>query len=136
MSGSEPSLPYFCVFFSFFSFLFWVDEWVNGCLSNVLFTAAVGLQMSGFEPSLLSFCALFSICFPFFYFGWVRVVYCCCCSYSSSFDSIPKIYLFWLSKLPNVWRTFFFGRFSKPENFQKHPGYLRPTLNMLKTGNT
>ena len=66
MSGFEPSLPCFGVFFSF---LFWVGEWVNGCLSNVLFTAAVGLQMSGFEPSLFPLFSLFSLCFPFFFVG-------------------------------------------------------------------
>ena len=67
MSGFELSLPCFGVFFSF---LFWVGEWVNGCLSNVLFTAPVGLQMSGFEPSLVCFCAVVSRCFPFV-FLWV-----------------------------------------------------------------
>ena len=41
MSGFEPSLP--CVFvFDFFSFFFCVGERVNGCLSNVLLTVAVG----------------------------------------------------------------------------------------------
>ena len=65
MSGFEPSLP--CgVFCPFFLFFFRVGEWVNGFLSNVLFTAAVGLQMSGFEPSplfLFFFVALFSVLF-------------------------------------------------------------------------
>ena len=64
MSRFEPSLPC-CVFFSlFFSFIFWVGEWINGCLSNVPFTAAVGLQMIGLESSRLSFFfALFSVLF-------------------------------------------------------------------------
>jgi len=38
--------------------------------------------------------------------GERRVNYCCC-SDSSVFLSIPKIYMFWLSKLPNVWRIVF-----------------------------
>ena len=63
MSGFEPSLR--CLlFFRFFPFFFWVIEWGNGCLSNVPFTAAVGLQMIGLESSRLSFFfALFSVLF-------------------------------------------------------------------------
>ena len=66
MSGFEPSLPCFCVFFVFISF-FLVGEWGKECLNKVLFTAAPGLQMSAFEPSLPCFCAffpLFSVLFP------------------------------------------------------------------------
>ena len=59
MSGFEPSLPCLC-FFRFFVVLF-LGEWVHGRLSNVLFTAAVGLQMSGFEPFLLCFVILFAL---------------------------------------------------------------------------
>ena len=106
MSEFEPSLPCFCAFcFCFFSFFSWVGEWVSGCLSTVLFTAAaVGLQMSGLEPSLLRFCALFSSWFPFFLFWWLRGVYYCCCVY----HSIPKYICFRLFKLlpnnvPSFW---------------------------------
>ena len=106
MSGFEPSLPCFCAFcFCFFSFFSWVGEWVSGCLSTVLFTAAaVGLQMSGLEPSPLRFCALFSSWFPFFLFWWLRGVYYCCCVY----HSIPKYICFRLFKLlpnnvPSFW---------------------------------
>ena len=44
-----------------------MGEWVNGCLSNVRFTVAVGIQMSGFEPSLLSFRAFFRFVFRSFF---------------------------------------------------------------------
>ena len=39
----------------------------------------------------------------------------------------------WLSKSPNVWLL---GRFSKPENSQKNPGYLPSNLNYVVRGNT
>ena len=39
-----------------------MGELVNGCLSNVLFTAAVGVQMSGLEPSIFR---LSVFCFRF-----------------------------------------------------------------------
>ena len=38
-------------------------------MSNALFTAAVGLQISGFEPSLLYFCAFFDLFSVLFFFG-------------------------------------------------------------------
>ena len=84
MSGFEPSLTFFCAVFSLFLlFFFGVGEWVNGCLRNVLFTAAVGLEMSGFEPSLPCL-IFFALCFPFVFFWWVGGVNYCCCSYSST----------------------------------------------------
>ena len=66
MNGFEPSLPCFCACFRFLFVFFCVGEWINGCLSYVLFTAAAGLQMRGFGPSLPSFC-VFLLCFPFFF---------------------------------------------------------------------
>ena len=125
----SPLFAVFVFFCScFFWSVFWVGEWLNGSLSNVLFTAAVGLQMSGFEPSLFPLFEPFAL-FSVLFFWWVRGVNYCCCSYSSIFHSIPRYTCFWLFNLPNVWRTFFIGRFSKPENSQKNPGYLRPTVN-------
>ena len=53
-----------------------MGELVNGCLSNVLFTAAVGLQMSGFEPSLFCFCAFCFALFSILFFEGVRGVDC------------------------------------------------------------
>ena len=131
MSGFEPSLPCFCAFFFvFFSCFFGVGKWVNRCLSNVLFTTAVGLQMSGSEYPLLFLCVFFAL-FSVFW-GWMRGVNYCCCSYSSILHSIPKIYLFLAFQGTNRRVTyFFFGRFSNPENSQKNPGYHRPTLNTL-----
>ena len=68
MIGFEPSLPCFVLCFRFFSVLVWVGEWVNGCLSILLFTAAAGgLEMSGFEPSLLLFCVFFRFVFRSFF---------------------------------------------------------------------
>ena len=50
------------------------------------------------------------------------------------FQYLPKTYpgtCFRLSKFLNVWRTFSFGHFSRLENSQKNPGYLRPKFNTL-----
>ena len=47
-----------------------MGEWVNGCLSSVLSTAAVGVQMSGFEPSITFFVFFFSDLFSVLVF-WV-----------------------------------------------------------------
>ena len=70
MSEFEPSLACFCVFFVFFfALFFWVGERVHGCLSIVLFTAAVGLQMSGFEPSLPSVSVFFRFVLRSFFLG-------------------------------------------------------------------
>ena len=49
---------FLCVFLLFF----WVGDWVTGCLSNVLFTSAVGLQIRA-RSSLFFF--FYSLCFPF-----------------------------------------------------------------------
>ena len=63
-------IPVFVLFFV----LVWVGEWVNGCLSNVLFTsAAAGLQMSGFDSSVLRFCAFFRSVFCSFFWVGERV---------------------------------------------------------------
>ena len=103
-----------------------MGEWVNGFLSNVQLTAAVGLQMSGFEPSLFSFCIFFRfLCFPFFFWRWMGgISYYWCCSYYYVFHSIPKIYLFGVSKLPKVWRTFLLAASVSPKNPRKSAGYL------------
>ena len=69
MSRFEPSLPCFRVFFFVFIFVLFYGGWANWCLSNVLFTAAVGLQSSRFEPSLLSFRALPRFAFLSFVLG-------------------------------------------------------------------
>ena len=50
---------FLCFFHFFFIFLFWVGEWINWCLSTVLFTGSVGLQTSGFEPYLFPLFVLF-----------------------------------------------------------------------------
>ena len=48
------------------------------------------------------------------------------------FTPYPNYTCFWLSKSSNVWRTFvFWPLLLSPENPQKIPGYLRPTLNKL-----
>ena len=60
-------IVFFVLFFFAFLFFFEAGEWVNGCWSNVLFTAAVELQMSGFEPSLFPLFVLFSLCVPLFF---------------------------------------------------------------------
>ena len=91
MRGSSPL---FDVFFAFFFFHFFCFFCMNGCLSNVLFTAAVWLQKIGFEPSLFPLLCFFSPCFPFFFFRWVRGINYCCRSYPSILHSIPNIYLF------------------------------------------
>ena len=75
-------------------------------INSVLFTA-VGRQISGFEPSLRCFCAFcrFVLCS---FFRLVMGVYYCCCSYSSIFHSIPKMYLFLASHVTkNVAYLFF-----------------------------
>ena len=62
--------------------------------------------MSGFEPSLLCFCVFFPRCFPFFSCvdgGGVIAT----APVLLVFIPYPKITCFWLSMLPNVWRTFF-----------------------------
>ena len=59
---------FLCFSLCFRSFFGWASGF-NGCLSNALLTAAVGLQMSGFEPSLFPLFSLFSLCFPFFFVG-------------------------------------------------------------------
>ena len=63
LSGFEPSLQCYCRFFCFF---LGVGEWVNGCLSTVLFTASVGLQMNG---SLSPLFVLFRLVFRLFVLG-------------------------------------------------------------------
>ena len=47
------------------------------------------------------------------------------------FTPYPKYtwYLFLAFQVTKRVAYFVFGRFSKPENSQKNPGYLRPTLN-------
>ena len=127
MSGFEPSLPCFCLFFSFF--LGWVSAitgaWVMYCLQQQQDSSWVGL--SPLFPLFVCCFRLLSVLF----FGWVRGVNYCCCSYSSTFHSIPKIHLFSAFQVTKCVAYFFIGRFSKPENSQKNRGYLRPTLSTL-----
>ena len=96
-------------------------------VNNVRFTVDERTPDERVQALSSLFLCFFSFRFVFRFFGRVTRVDCCPCSYSI-FHSIPNIYpgtCFWLSKLPKLWRTFFFGR---P---QKNPGYLRPTSNTL-----
>ena len=106
MSGFEPSPPCFRAFYRSSVFLL-VGEWINGCLSNVLFTVAVGLQMSGFEPSLFLLLVLFFALFSVIFFGWVRGLIISATPILLFFTSYPRYTCFWLSKSPNAWRTSF-----------------------------
>ena len=87
--------------FAFCSFFFGVGEWFNGCLSNVLFTTAVELQMSGSEHSLLSFVRLVRFVFRSFFFGWVWGAIIAAAPILF-FTPYTKYFCFWLSKLPNL----------------------------------
>ena len=78
MSGFEPPLRCFCAFFDLLCAFISVGEWVNMYLSNVPFTAVVGLQMSGVEPLFSLFLCVSSLCFQLFCLEWVRgASYCC-----------------------------------------------------------
>ena len=140
MSGFEPSLRSFCVFFpAFFCYFGWSMGLSGSWVNMVLFTAAIGLQISGFGSSLFPLLCVFSLCFPFFFFGWVRGFNCCCCSYYSSiFHSIPypKYTCFWLVKSPNVWCTFLLAASLKPENFKKKSRLPPSNLKYVVLGNT
>ena len=85
--------------------------------------------MSAFKPFLLSCLFLFALLSGLF-FGWVRGVNYCCCSYSI-FHSIPKLYLFLAFHVTERVAYFFLAACLQPEKVQKNPRYLRPTLNTL-----
>ena len=123
---------FLCFSLCFRSFFGWASGF-NGCLSNALLTAAVGLQMSGFEPSLPSCVLFFHFVFRCFVLdGWGGFINNCCCSYSYIFHSVPKnILVFGFPSHQRCGVPFFFTASLKPEISQKNPGYPRPTLSTL-----
>ena len=110
MSGFEPSCLFLFFFFAFCFVLFWVGEWVNGCLSNVLFTAAVGLQMSG-ALSCLFLCFIFALSSVLFFWvdGGGELLLLLLFFY---FSLHAQIYLFLAFEGTKRVAYFFFGRFS------------------------
>ena len=91
---------------------------------------AVRRQMSGFEPSRPCFCFFFPV---FVFFGGGSGGFIIAAALTSLF--FTRRTCFSLPNVPNAWSTFWFGRFSKLENFQK----IRLSLSNQKfviSGNT
>ena len=71
------------------------------------------------------------------FFGWVRRVNNCCCSYSSIFQSIPKMYLFWAFQITKGMAYLsYFGCFSWAQKLPEKSRLPPSNPNYAVQGNT